>query len=351
MRQKVPPFKESFRANFRISLVMSCFGAIGFQGMFSDPPLLKAVLVVLAVVWSALAFSLTLATAQTWLFPILRFPSFLWTVLAISVSYLAVVLIGIPVGVAGTAALAVHGPNSATVAVRAVSYVLNPVVVLPAWIMMVVITMYFHLSKMMGPGVLKNWMLGRYYRPRQEERVFMFLDIKDSTMLAEKMGDMAFSRYVQQFFDDLSDPVIKTKGEVSHYIGDEAVLCWKVDQGLKNANVLRCFFLLKDVIQHHAQDYLKEFGVVPEFKAGAHLGSVVATQVGQIKSEIVFHGDVLNTTARTQGLCNELGSEFLVSSSLVEALGPTTEFRMMPMGRHSMKGKEDDVELFSVELV
>jgi adenylate cyclase len=35
-------------------------------------------------------------------------------------------------------------------------------------------------------------------------------------------------------------------------------------------------------------------------KAGAHVGRVVATEVGTIKSEIVFHGDVVNTTARVQ---------------------------------------------------
>lgn len=349
MKKRVPPFAQTFKADFVIALVMSTFASFGTARFFSGSPLpLAAVLIVCSIFWSALTFSAVLAAAQTWVFPYIKFRSFAVTILATSLAYLVVILVGIPLGVAGTAALAQHDQYSLIAAQKALGVVLQPAVILMAWGLMVLITMYFMVSKKMGPGVLTNWMLGRYYRPREEQRVFMFLDLRDSTKLGEELGDMKFSRLIQQFFEDMSDPVLKTHGEVSHYIGDEAVLCWKLDKGLKNANVLKCFFLMREAIAQNAEGYRAEFGVVPDFKAGAHVGTVVATQVGEIKSEIVYHGDVLNTTARTQGLCNELGSEFLVTRTLADALGTPTGYVLTPMGRHSMKGKEHDVELLAV---
>lgn len=176
----------------------------------------------------------------------------------------------------------------------------------------------------------------------------MFLDLRDSTALAEQMGDMKFSRLIQKFFEDITEPVLGSKGEVSHYIGDEAVLTWRPENGLKDGRILRCFFEIQDVVSSNADDYTFEFGMVPGFKAGAHLGTVVATQVGEIKSEIVFHGDVLNTTARIQGLCNEIGADFLVSRELASAIGPVPGLSLSSVGVRELKGKEASVELFAV---
>ena len=36
-----------------------------------------------------------------------------------------------------------------------------------------------------GPGVFRDFLLGRYFQPKREERIFMFLDIKSSTTIAE----------------------------------------------------------------------------------------------------------------------------------------------------------------------
>lgn len=62
------------------------------------------------------------------------------------------------------------------------------------------------------------------------------------------------------------------------------------------------------------------YGLVPEFKAGAHSGEVIAAEIGDLKKGIVFSGDVLNTAARIQGECNRLGRRLLVSRELMEQL-------------------------------
>jgi len=177
----------------------------------------------------------------------------------------------------------------------------------------------------------------------------MFLDLRYSTAIAERLGNLKFSALVRDFFSDLTYPVIESKGQVSHYIGDEAVLTWKMANGLQRANCLR--WLLYDARKdREAERSLRaKYGLVPEFKAGAHAGTVVTTEVGEIKSEIVYHGDVVNTTARIQGLCDTLGASLLISADLAERLGQVSGFQLEPRGAHVLKGKEQPVSFCAVE--
>ncbi|RYG28084.1 adenylate/guanylate cyclase domain-containing protein [bacterium] len=191
----------------------------------------------------------------------------------------------------------------------------------------------------MGPGVLWRWFTGKYHNPRPEERVFMFLDIRDSTTLAEQLGDLRFSALVRDFMADLSNPVIATRAEVSHYIGDEAVLTWLPNRAFRDDACVRLYRLMRDRIALKAPYYLKHYGLVPGFKAGIHVGTSIVTEVGEVKSEIVYHGDTLNTTARIQGLCDSLGYDLLVSEALASRLKEPGH----PLGEHKLKGKAEPI--------
>ena len=218
-----------------------------------------------------------------------------------------------------------------------------------ALILVFIIASIVAVSRKLGPGVLWNWLRGYYHQPREETRIFMFLDMADSTTLAEELGHLRFSALVRDFMSDLTGPILDTRGEVSHYIGDEAVLTWQVDRGTRDANVLRCFFLMKDRIEERSDHYRKQYGLVPRFKAGAHIGPTVATEVGDVKSEIVFHGDVLNTAARIQGLCAPLASEFLISDDLRSQLPEA--FALEDKGSQDLKGKAEPVQVWAVSRV
>lgn len=220
--------------------------------------------------------------------------------------------------------------------------------IISALLMVVPIRFLFALSQKLGPGVLGKWMRGYYHVPREEKRIFMFLDMKDSTTLAERLGNMEFSALVRDFFVDLTLPVLQTKAEVSHYIGDEAVLTWTMPNGLDRANCIRIFFEFHKALQRRSDYYLKRYGFVPEFKAGAHHGAVVATEVGEIKSEIVYHGDVLNTAARIQGMCGSTGESLLISQDLRTLLEIPPEYEVHDLGEFELKGKEATLPLAAV---
>lgn len=106
---------------------------------------------------------------------------------------------------------------------------------------------------------------------------------------------------------------------------------------------------MKAALQKRADWYNKTFGVAPTFKAGLHLGEVTTGEIGALKKEIIFTGDVLNTTARIQGLCNQYAVDILVSEDLISDLQLGNEFQVTSFGATELKGKEERIELFAIE--
>lgn len=215
-------------------------------------------------------------------------------------------------------------------------------------ILSLVTSLLYQLSNKLGQPALKRLLLGRYHRPIAEQRIFLFVDVKGSTILAEELGNAQYSHLISDFFHDMGAPIVAHRGEIYQYVGDEVVVTWEWEQGLKDDQCLRCFFDMQRAIDHRRDYYLRQYGTVPEFKAGLHGGPVMATQVGAIKTELVFHGDVLNTTARIQGKCNALNSRLLLSASLYEALPHLPEFNFEAKGEYTLRGKSGTVALYSV---
>ena len=199
-----------------------------------------------------------------------------------------------------------------------------------------------------GRDVLLNLLLGRYAKPREEERIFMFLDLRSSTAIAEKLGHIAYSSFIRDCFLDLNNVLDEYKAEVYQYVGDEAVLSWKYDIGLKRENCLRLFFDFESRLQKRYEYYTKKYGIMPEFKAGLHGGTLVVVEVGSVKKELAYHGDVLNTSARIQDLCNTYGENLLVSDSLIKDIQLNGDFQTREIGRLQLKGKSESKLLFAV---
>ena len=199
-----------------------------------------------------------------------------------------------------------------------------------------------------GPGILWNMFIGRYRNPREELRVFMFLDLRSSTTIAEKLGHIKFSRLIQDCFADLTPVVRRHAVEIYQYVGDEAVLSWPVENGLADNHCIHCYFDYMDVLAAKADHYESTYDLQPFFKAGVHLGKVIVAEVGLVKREIAYHGDVLNTTARIQGMCNALEQELLVSDQLIHQLQPDALIQSKRLVEEVLKGKQTAVTIHGV---
>ena len=179
----------------------------------------------------------------------------------------------------------------------------------------------------------------------------MFLDLKDSTPYAEQLGHVRFSQLIQDCFYDLNKVVPNFNAEIYQYVGDEAILSWKPKDGIRDLNCIAVFFAFKEKLTEHVSNYQNKYGLVPEFKAGVNVGEATIAEVGDVKKEIAYHGDVLNTAARIQAVCNTYEKALLISEKLENLLHFTSEYKKVLVDEVSLKGKSKPIKIFSIEKV
>lgn len=210
------------------------------------------------------------------------------------------------------------------------------------------VTFIYQMIQKMGRRMFWNFVSGKYHTPKEEDRIFMFVDLKDSTAIAEKLGNYRFSRFISDFFSDLNEPVLATHGEIYQYVGDQAVITWLTKDGLQQANCVQCYFVIEQKLEQRQHYYHNTYGLVPGFKAGLHCGLVVTTQVGVLKNEVCYHGDVINTASRIQEQCNGLQRQLLLSEALTAQIKLPGRYVLEFINRVKLKGKEQLIPLYSV---
>jgi adenylate cyclase len=215
----------------------------------------------------------------------------------------------------------------------------------------VVITQFYaEFRESIGLNTLNNFFLGTYHRPIVEERIFMFVDMKSSTTIAESLGHVRYFEMLKEYFFDLSNAVIDHAGAIYQYAGDEMIVSWKLKEGLKRNNSIDCFFAMKSTLEMQSAKYNMRFGLLPAFKAGLHYGMVTTGEIGSLKKEIIFTGDVLNTTARIQGLCNQWSADLLVSEDLIKVLTLPGIYNITSVGETYLKGRIKPMELYAISI-
>lgn len=213
---------------------------------------------------------------------------------------------------------------------------------------LVVSLFYFEISENIGPGIMVNFLSGKYHSPKEETRIFMFLDMKSSTTIAEKLGHTNYFELLKAYYQNLSEGIVEYGGEIYQYVGDEVIISWPLEKGLKENNCIQCFHAMKADLAARSSYYTSHFGLQPEFKAGVHCGEVTTGEIGALKKEIIFTGDTLNATARIQSLCNTYGVDILISEDLVKDLPSSSVVQFKSMGKSELRGKAKQVELFTI---
>lgn len=217
-----------------------------------------------------------------------------------------------------------------------------------ALIFSMIFSFMMEMSLLLGPGVLSNILRGRYHHPRREKRLFVFFDMRGSTAIAERIGDLAFHRLLNRFFSDLTEPVLNWRGVIHKYVGDEMIVTWPLDGGRDASGAFAAVAEAHARLDSLREDYLRDFGVAPQFRAVLHAGEVVTGEMGEVKREIVLLGDTINTTARIEQLAKSLPEHATIASAEAIAAAPPSGVAATPLGQFSLPGKSAAITLYAV---
>lgn len=204
------------------------------------------------------------------------------------------------------------------------------------------------ISRKMGQGMLVSYINGTYHEPVHLARIIMFLNLANSKQIMNGLKIIEYHKFLNEFFYDLTVPIVSHRGIIYEYIEDLVVITWAMNKGLENANCIRTYFDIKEIIDKNKEKYLDKFGFTPEVRASLHTGSLVRAEIGEVKTQIVFHGDTMNTTARILTKSKELSLGMLASDQLIRMIGLPRIYKKISIGKISLKGKQETLELFEI---
>ncbi|MGB8193602.1 MAG: adenylate/guanylate cyclase domain-containing protein [Chitinophagaceae bacterium] len=220
---------------------------------------------------------------------------------------------------------------------------------LPSWFLVFFVTqLLIEIIEKYSPGIFIDVFFGKYVHPRTEKRIVMFIDLKDSTPIAEKLGNEEYFRFIRDFIYFISTGLIEYGGRIYQYVGDEVVVSWPYN----SRNTRRCMDSLieaRKLLQKNGERFRRKYGIVPEFRVGIHAGDVTVGEIGVIKKDLAMSGDTMNTTARIRSACSELNQKFIVSKDFMEAID-LKEWQAESLGVVDLKGKANGVELFALKI-
>ena len=246
--------------------------------------------------------------------------------------------------------LTFNNPSFEQILAELIELIMNPLtlVMFLLWGVVSIFTLFMiQVNDKFGPGILWKFIRGQYHKPREEERIFMFADMRSSTTIAEKIGHKQYFNLLSDLFADITNTILNYEGEIYQYVGDEIIITWPLKNGIRQANCIHCFLKIEQKLLQLGPRYEDKYGVRPELKAGIHHGKVTAGEIGVIKRDIIYSGDVLNTAARIQEQCNNYKVNLLISETTLNLLD-VADLDVEAMGEFDLRGKESVVSLYTV---
>ena len=127
------------------------------------------------------------------------------------------------------------------------------------------------------------------------------------------------------------------------------VVTWLEEEGTPEARPIKCFAAIEAALLATAADFLRDYGITARVRGALHFGPVVVGEVGGQKRDIVFHGDVMNTTSRIEQMARELNRTLLVSGDAWRRLSAANQWAVEDLGAHQLRGRVNPVQVYALK--
>lgn len=136
----------------------------------------------------------------------------------------------------------------------------------------------------------------------------VFTDLKGSTALYERIGDLNALALVQQHFARLTDAAVRHNGSIIKTLGDAVMAAF-----LTPLDAVKAALSMRSEIDHFNDDRPRHDFIL---KIGMHRGAAIAVTLNE---RLDYFGQAVNIAARVQGLAD--GNEIYLTQEVYDAEG------------------------------
>ncbi|MGB0681481.1 MAG: adenylate/guanylate cyclase domain-containing protein [Magnetovibrionaceae bacterium] len=196
----------------------------------------------------------------------------------------------------------------------------------------------------------------------KQDITLMFTDIANFTTITEKMSPEDVLTQTSIYFDIMTEAIAEHGGTIDKFIGDAMMVMWNAPSPLDDHVAHACraalhasresYMLSEELVANNFQPFRTRFGL--------HTGDALVGNMGsQDRMQYTALGNVVNLSARLEGLNKYYGTAILVSESVQEAAGTDFVFRLVdwvqpagttePIGIYELLGTRGEDSAFPVK--
>lgn len=175
----------------------------------------------------------------------------------------------------------------------------------------------------------------------EKEITVLFSDIRGFTSFAEKVSPQELVNFLNKYFSQMAEAVIKNKGTLDKYIGDAVMAFW----GAPIENENQADDALESALS--MAEKLKKF---PGLKIGIgiHSGKAVVGNIGsEERVQYTAIGDSVNIASRLESLNKEFRTQIIISEETKNKL--KKNYKLKNLGPVTVKGKENKINIYSID--
>ena len=176
----------------------------------------------------------------------------------------------------------------------------------------------------------------------------MICDLRDFTRISDIWPRDDVIDLLNGYFDAVSEPLSRRGGEILKFMGDGLLAIFPLSEPKACANLLHAV-----AEAHQAMTALnesnRELGRVPlNYGVGIHVGDVMYGNIGsRSRLDFTVIGPAVNLASRLEALTKQLGRSVVMSRDFADQV--KGEFNLEAVGKHSVRGFSDPIELFAYQ--
>lgn len=181
------------------------------------------------------------------------------------------------------------------------------------------------------------------------EVAVLFVDIRGFTSLSEGLSPEEVVGILNRYLEQVTEAIFHNEGTLDKFIGDAVMAVYNAPLDVEDYQI-KAVQTGIDIV--HAVESLndglkRDFNVEIACGVGVHCGKAVVGNIGcDYRMDYTAIGDTVNSAERLESIAKR--GQVLISEELYECV--KQHFQAEFIGEQSLKGKQDKIRVFSVEV-